>query len=237
MQRSLIFIALTVLFVGVGANAGADFSDDFESGTLDNWTIDGRQLGSNFAGVVERGGSQVAYLYHSSFTEIYMYHDFGYDPEDTYQFDLEVDTSGGGSGAFYAFSFAGFNFLDATSTNLGGVGYGSATTSYPFDQWAALPTAAGHVVPENVMSHYELSVADMLSEITIDESQIAGVRMYAYTYASAWGPYTAQLWLDNVQLNPDATNGTGTTVPAPGALLLGGIGAGLIGWLRRRRTI
>lgn len=228
MQRLYIFFLIIVFFTLCIGNARADFFyDDFESETLDNWTIGGRQAGYNIAEVVSRNGSLVAHLYHSSFTEIYMYRDFGYSPEDTYHFDLEVDTSEWGSGDFYSLSFVSFNFMDSTLTNLGGFLYGSASTSYPFIVWAANPSVFAHIVQENVMSHFDISVADMLSQISIDESKISGIRMYAYTYASASGPYTAQLWLDNVQHN---------LAPVPGAFLLGMLGLSVAGVKLRKHS-
>ena len=49
------------------------------------------------------------------------------------------------------------------------------------------------------------------------------------SFAGAGSDYRGML-LDNVHLEMQ-------TIPAPGAILLSGIGVGLVGWLRRRRTL
>ena len=67
-----------------------NFTDDFETQTLENWTIGGRQQGTNEASVVYRNNSYRAYLFQSEFSEITIENVFNYEPTMTFSFDMEL---------------------------------------------------------------------------------------------------------------------------------------------------
>jgi hypothetical protein len=62
----------------------------------------------------------------------------------------------------------------------------------------------------------------------------SGIRSLWWTDTGTLNTFAA---LDNITLNLPETGHPPGWIPAPGAILLGSIGVGLVGWLRRRRTL
>jgi hypothetical protein len=78
----------------------------------------------------------------------------------------------------------------------------------------------------NVYDPYMQPLATLSNTVTgVNVTNLTGRIGYIYFNSVADG---AGADIDNLQF---------TQIPAPGAILLGGIGAGIVGWLRRRRTL
>ncbi len=88
-----------------------------------------------------------------------------------------------------------------------------------------------------------------LGPLTIDYYGSGGTQLGQVTVSGAAGtlflgitfdqPVNSFSWLatGGAQLNTGLDNLYTGTIPAPGAILLGSLGAGLVGWLRRRRAL
>lgn len=222
------------------AGAGTLFMDDFESGNLNNWTVGGRQLlGTNIADTVVRNGSTVGHLYKTSFTEISLQKSFAYNPMWQLAFDMEVAASSQPppSAAYYASSGVDIYFLDQSLGALGSVSYLYNTTDHLANLFSNDPTRSMVAVAPGAMTRYSLDAIDLLSMITIDQTMIGSIDVVYRTYSST-APYpgtSAELWLDNVNVNDDPLG----VVPLPASVILlgstfGGLG-GLVLTRRRRR--
>jgi hypothetical protein len=229
MNRYALFLVVISLLITLTGPAEAKiFEDDFESGNLALWTIDGRQLGINIAEVVDRNGSKMAHLYHQGFTEIdlTMENLVDFDENLFFSFDMEAQVTSPFSATDdhrYASGEASFAFLDSDQNSLGVVSFIKATSSYVFDYLNPRPDIElFRILNEQGLASYSCSVQNLLSYININEESISFVKLRFIAYGSEYNDLlTSNVWIDNVSV-----------IPEPSSILLFGLGS--LAFLRKR---
>ena len=222
MRGKILLLIMAIL--ATSASGDAIFSDDFESGTLDNWTIGGRQQGGvNIAEVVDRHGSQMAHVHHSeTSTEITIEKIFDYDSGLEFSFDMEVIVASdmGPTSADYARGGVQFGFYDSSEENIGNVAYVLSTSSWLFDYDDSYPTLHYSDIGDGSLNSYTLDIQNVLSNIDVDPSSVASLNFYFYAYSSGSADtMSADVWVDNVTVTPEPA--TVLLFAAAGAFALG----------------
>ena len=121
----------------------------------------------------------------------------------------------------------------ATGGGAGLVALGDMTTAFSYlpDEWGI--NATGNLLEETVTSF----TPDGLASGVYDGLTPASMSNWWHSYHAEFNSFSAHF-------TPFEFGGTGQNlvtiarvIPAPGAVLLSGLGATLVGWLRRRRTL
>lgn len=201
-MKKIIFFTITLFFC-VSAEAGVLFSDDFESGNLDKWIVDGRQQGMGYAEVVTKYESQMAHLHHEGLTEITLEKVFDYSPCLTFNFDMEAKVSSpyGPTSDHYSAAGAMFDFLDKDSNILARAVIARSSSSHLFTHYNPLPNWEVFEIPDDLLHSYTVNASDIITYFDIDEDLIAYLNFRLWAYGSGTQKsLIADVWADNVNV-------------------------------------
>jgi hypothetical protein len=222
-MKRLAFLYV-IAFVVVSAQAAVIFEDNFEDGTLNKWTIDGRQQGTSLAEVVEIQSNKMAHLQHKGYTEITIGKLLTYSPLINFEFDLKSIVSSP-YGPHDDDSSAGgvvFQYLDESSNMLGYVVYARSSSDYLFSYYNPFPECEVFEISDNNFHTYSLNASDLLSNLEIDYSSVKSVRFgFAAGASGTSSSLISDVWVDNVVVTPE-----------PATLLL--LAAGSLAVLRKK---
>ena len=220
-----------LVFSMVGAaNAAITFPDDFEDSNHDGWLVGTSGIGST--GVEVHNSSQMAFATQSGDGTHSLSIDFGYSASDILSFDMHAVAYPRSTSYKFLHATSGVevSFLDSFNSELGSARL--INTSQSIDPHEVLINDQQHFY-SNLLSDYVtlagLSAADPISKVSLIYFATADT----YGNISGVARSSAKVWFDNVNANGNVV----PPVPAPGAILLGSFGVGLVGWLRRRRTL
>jgi hypothetical protein len=214
MKRlALLFV---IAFVAVSAQAGVIFEDDFEDGTLDKWTIDGRQQGTGYAEVITKYDSQMAHLHHEGYTEVTIEKIFDYRPDLAFSFDMEAKVSStyGSSSTYYSAAGVMFDFLDTDKNVLARAVIARSSSDYLFTYYNPLPNWEVFGIQDDLFHSYNVKAEDLLSYFDVNRSMIKYLNFHFWAYGSALqSSLIADTYADNVVITPE-----------PATILLLGLG-------------